>query len=370
MIKINKNIIINILKNVRDIETKENIVSTGTLKNIIIEDNLVSIIFHIKYKEELYEKIIIECKKLLNQYESNLNYNILLTSELDSKNISKKNTDNKVINNNGIKPEGIKNIIAIASGKGGVGKSTLTTNLALSLRNKNIKVGILDADIYGPSQPRMLGLKDMKPEQTANGKITTIDKYGIKCMSIGFLIDEDKPMVWRGPMVQGALEQLIKDVEWGELDLLLIDMPPGTGDVQLTMSQRVPLSGAIIVSTPQDIALIDARKGLNMFKKVNVPIVGIVENMSYYICTNCGSEAKIFGHGGAKQTSKDMEVEFLGEIPLDINIRINSDEGKPNKTILEKSNNATYFDNISDKLIYFLEKSENAKTEGPTIKFE
>ena len=370
MIKVNKNIIINILKNVKDIETEDNIVSTGTLKNIIIEDNLVSIIFQIKYKEELYEEIILECKNLLNQYESNLNYNILLTSELNSKNISTKNTDNKVINNNGIKPEGIKNIIAIASGKGGVGKSTLTTNLALSLSNKNIKVGILDADIYGPSQPRMLGLKDTKPEQTSNGKITTVDKYGIKCMSIGFLIDEDKPMVWRGPMVQGALEQLIKDVEWGELDLLLIDMPPGTGDVQLTISQRVPLSGAIIVSTPQDIALIDARKGLNMFKKVNVPIVGIVENMSYYICPNCDSKAKIFGNGGAKQTSKDMRIEFLGEIPLDINIRINSDEGKPNKTILEKNNNAVYFDNISQHLISFLEKSENTNTEGPIIKFE
>ena len=367
MTNINKNIITNILKDIKDINTDKDIVTNGTLKDIIIDNNLISIILHINYDKELYKDLINNCERLLQQYNNKLKYNILLTSE--AKDIKNKNMENKM-QNSGIKPEGIKNIIAIASGKGGVGKSTLTTNLALSLSNQNIKVGILDADIYGPSQPRMLGLQNKKPKQSSNGKITTVDKYNIKCMSIGFLIDEEKPMVWRGPMVQGALEQLIKDVEWGEIDVLLIDMPPGTGDVQLTMSQRVPLSGAIIVSTPQDIALIDARKGLNMFKKVNVPIIGIVENMSYFICPNCNSKANIFDNGGAKQTAKDMDVKFLGEIPLDLDIRINSDQGQPDKTIAKESNNAIYFNNISEHIIKYLKTLEQDELDGPIIKFE
>ena len=370
MTNINENIIKNILKDINNIQSSDNIIDSGLLKNIIIDKNLISIILQIKESEHLYKNIVQQCKILIKNYDNSLEVNVLLTSELKNTNIEQKNMKNKDIKNNGIKPEGIKHIVAIASGKGGVGKSTLTTNIALSLGKKNLKIGILDADIYGPSQPRMLGLKDKKPEQTPTGKITTVDSYNVKCMSIGFLIDEDKPMIWRGPMVQGALEQLIKDVEWGELDILLIDMPPGTGDVQLTMSQRVSLSGAIIVSTPQDIALIDARKGLKMFNKVNVPIIGIVENMSFYICPNCEAEAKIFGHGGAKQTSKDLSVDFLGEIPLDINIRINSDEGLPNKTILEDSNNAIYFDNISDKLIKFIQKLDQDNIVDPIIKFE
>ena len=367
MTNINKSIITNILKDIKDINTNKDIVTNGTLKDIIIDNNLISIILHINYDKELYKDLINNCERLLQQYNNKLKYNILLTSE--AKDIKNKNMENK-IQNNGIKPDGIRSIIAIASGKGGVGKSTLTTNLALSLSNQNIKVGILDADIYGPSQPRMLGLQNKKPKQSSSGKITTVDKYNIKCMSIGFLIDEEKPMVWRGPMVQGALEQLIKDVEWGEIDVLLIDMPPGTGDVQLTMSQRVPLSGAIIVSTPQDIALIDARKGLNMFKKVNVPIIGIVENMSYFICPNCNSKANIFDNGGAKQTAKDMDVKFLGEIPLDLDIRINSDQGQPDKTIVKESNNAIYFNSISDHIIKYLKTLEQDELDGPIIKFE
>lgn len=370
MTKINENTIKNILKNVKDINSQDNIIDSGILKNIIIDNNLISIILHIKDNESLYKNIINQCEILIKDFDKKLNINVLLTSELKDKNIEHKSMQDKVVQNNGIKPEGIKHIIAIASGKGGVGKSTLTTNLAFSLSNKNLKVGILDADIYGPSQPRMLGLSNKKPEQTSEGKITTVDKHGIKCMSIGFLIDEDKPMVWRGPMVQGALEQLIKDVEWGQLDILLIDMPPGTGDVQLTMSQRVPLSGAIIVSTPQDIALIDARKGLNMFRKVNVPIIGIVENMSYYLCPHCNSKAKIFGNGGAKQTSKDMSVKFLGDIPLDINIRINSDQGQPEKTISDDVKNANYYGEISSQLVNFINKIDQDKAVEPIIKFE
>ena len=365
MKKLNEEIIINILKNVKDINSNNNIVETGTLSNIIITEKLVSVILIIKNEKNLYANIVNQCKKYLNEVDDSINYNIVLTAEQSAK---KENSNNNM--KNGIKPEGVKYIIAVASGKGGVGKSTLTTNIAVSLSKKNIKIGILDADIYGPSQPRMLGIKDEKPQQTENGKITTVDKYGVKCMSIGLLINEDKPMIWRGPMVQGALEQLIKDVDWGELDILFVDMPPGTGDVQLTMSQRVPLTGAIIVSTPQDIALIDARKGLNMFKKVDVPIVGIIENMSYYECPKCNEKTMLFGNGGAKKTAKDMGVPFLGEVPLDIEIRINSDKGQPDHTFHEDNKIAIYFDNISDNIINFIQKTNEKNSNVPIIKFE
>ncbi|MBX3457509.1 MAG: P-loop NTPase [Candidatus Paracaedibacteraceae bacterium] len=221
----------------------------------------------------------------------------------------------------------IKHIIAVASGKGGVGKSTTTVNLAFALTQLGYKVGILDADIYGPSLPTMMGLSD-KPDVTADKKLRPSMAHGIACMSIGLLIPADTPMVWRGPMVQGALMQLLKDVAWGELDVLLIDMPPGTGDVQLSLAQQASLSGAIIVSTPQDIALIDARKGLAMFEKVAVPILGIVENMSLFKCPNCGHESHIFSHGGAHETANQLGVAFLGEIPLTLEIRQCADSGQ------------------------------------------
>ena len=367
MKKIDEESIKNILKNVKDIQSNQNIIETGTLSNIIITEELISIILVIKYEKTLYDDVIKQCKQYLNNFNSLVKYNFVLTTEKLDSNINK-NNDSHI--KNGIKPEKVKYIIAIASGKGGVGKSTLTTNLAISLSNKNFKIGILDADIYGPSQPRMLGIKDEKPTQNKYGKITTVDKYGVKCMSIGLLIDEDKPMIWRGPMVQGALEQLIKDVDWGELDILFVDMPPGTGDVQLTMSQRVSLTGAIIVSTPQDIALIDARKGLNMFKKVNVPIVGIVENMSYYQCPKCNDKTMLFGDGGAKKTAIDMNVPFLGEVPLDIEIRINSDNGEPNQTFSQGSNNSIHFDKISNKVLEFIKNNIDEEINEPTIKFE
>lgn len=223
--------------------------------------------------------------------------------------------------------QGIKHIIAVASGKGGVGKSTTTVNLAFALTQLGHKVGILDADIYGPSLPTMMGLCD-KPDVTADKKLRPVMAYGIACMSIGLLIPVDTPMVWRGPMVQGALMQLLKDVAWCELDVLLIDMPPGTGDVQLSLAQQASLSGALIVSTPQDIALIDARKGLAMFEKVAVPILGIVENMSVFTCPNCGHESHIFSHGGARETAKQLDVAFLGEIPLSLEIRQCADSGQ------------------------------------------
>jgi len=227
-----------------------------------------------------------------------------------------------------IEVPGVKHIIAVASGKGGVGKSTTAVNLALGLLANGISTGLLDADIYGPSLPRMLGVKE-KPESTDGKRLKPIERYGLRTMSIGYIVNEETPMIWRGPMVSSALEQMLRDVKWGELDVLVVDMPPGTGDAQLTLAQRVALSGAVIVSTPQDIALIDARKGLNMFRKVAVPVLGIVENMSYFLCPKCGERAEIFGHGGAHEEADKLGVPFLGEIPLHLDIRTTSDSGHP-----------------------------------------
>ncbi len=232
-----------------------------------------------------------------------------------------------------LKPLGqIKNIIAVASAKGGVGKSTTAVNLALALASEGAIVGILDADIYGPSVPRMLGVADVQPKSHDGKIIQPVEGHGILCMSIGFLVDEDQPMVWRGPMVTQALRQLLNDTAWGELDYLIVDMPPGTGDIQLTLSQQVPVSGAIIVTTPQDIALLDARKGLKMFEKVEVPILGVIENMSGYLCPKCGHEADIFGAGGGELMAHADSVPFLGKMPLDIRIREEVDAGNPTLT--------------------------------------
>ncbi|MCG5511385.1 iron-sulfur cluster carrier protein ApbC [Ectothiorhodospira lacustris] len=228
-----------------------------------------------------------------------------------------------------LKPlQGIKNIIAVASGKGGVGKSTTAANLALALAGEGASVGLLDADIYGPSQPRMLGISG-KPETRDGKTMEPMENHGIQAMSIGFLIDEDTPMIWRGPMVTQALEQLLRDTNWKALDYLVIDLPPGTGDTQLTLAQKIPVSGAVIVTTPQDIALLDARKGLKMFEKVDVPVLGVVENMSIHICSNCGHEEYIFGQGGGERMARDYGVEFLGALPLDIQIREQADGGRP-----------------------------------------
>ena len=223
---------------------------------------------------------------------------------------------------------GIKNIIAVASGKGGVGKSTTAVNLALALAAEGATVGMLDADIYGPSQPMMLGIAG-RPESKDGKSLEPMEGHGLQAMSIGFLIDIDTPMVWRGPMVTQALEQLLKDTRWRELDYLVVDLPPGTGDIQLTLAQKVPVTGAVIVTTPQDIALIDARKGLKMFEKVGIPILGIVENMSIHICPKCGHESHIFGAGGAARMCKDYGTELLGQLPLDDSIREQADSGKP-----------------------------------------
>ncbi len=238
-----------------------------------------------------------------------------------------------------VKPiQGIKNILVVASGKGGVGKSTTAANLALALAHDGAQVGLLDADIYGPSQARMMGLAGQRPTSADGKTFQPLDAYGVKVMSIGLLVDDEQPMVWRGPMVTQALTQLLNDCRWGELDYLVVDMPPGTGDIQLTLAQRVPVSGAVIVTTPQDIALLDARKGLKMFEKVGVPVLGIVENMSTHICSKCGHEEHVFGAGGGARMATQYNVDLLAELPLDIRIREQADDGKP--TVVAEPNGA------------------------------
>jgi ATP-binding protein involved in chromosome partitioning len=257
-------------------------------------------------------------------------------------------------------------MIAVASGKGGVGKSTTAVNLALGFQANGLKVGILDADIYGPSQPKLLGLSG-RPEVGPGNKLVPMIGYGLKCMSMGFMIDEGTPVIWRGPMVVSALTQMLREVVWGELDVLVIDMPPGTGDVQLTMAQQVPLSGAIIVSTPQDLALIDARKGLNMFRKTDIPVIGIIENMSYFVCTKCGERHEIFGHGGARDEAEKLGVPFLGGVPLHLDIREKSDSGKPITATVPESLHAGIYRELAAKAWAELEAAQGQRVKPPNL---
>ena len=263
---------------------------------------------------------------------------------------------------------GVKNIIAVASGKGGVGKSTTAVNLALALADEGARVGILDADIYGPSQPQMLGLAGQQPVSLDNQSMEPLEAYGIQAMSIGFMVEVDTPMVWRGPMVAQALDQLLNETNWKGLDYLVVDMPPGTGDVQLSMSQKVPVTGAVIVTTPQDIALIDARKGLKMFEKVGIPILGIVENMSIHVCSSCGHAEHIFGEGGAEKMCADYGTEFLGSLPLDIQIRQLADGGKPTVVGAPDSRAAEIYRGIARRVaVKVAERARDMSARFPNI---
>jgi ATP-binding protein involved in chromosome partitioning len=265
-------------------------------------------------------------------------------------------------------PPGVKHIIAVASGKGGVGKSTTACNLALGLAAEGLSVGVLDADIYGPSMPKLFGIRG-RPKIKTGRTLIPMEGYGCKVMSIGFLVEEDTAMIWRGPMVISALNQMLREVDWGDLDVLVVDMPPGTGDAQLTMSQSVPLAGAVIVSTPQDLALIDARRGVAMFQKVNVPILGIVENMSYFLCPSCGTRSDIFGHGGARDEATRIGVPFLGEIPLHMDIRVNADSGTPVVVTQPDSGHARAYRAIAASLWRGLEAG-TAQRAAPKIVIE
>ncbi len=264
---------------------------------------------------------------------------------------------------------GVKHIIAVASGKGGVGKSTVACNLAVGLAKLGLKIGVLDADLFGPSMPKLFGLSAKPDVAPDSQKLVPLEAYGVKVMSIGFLIDEGAPVVWRGPMVMSALTQLLREVAWGDLDVLVVDMPPGTGDTQLTMAQNVPLSGAVIVSTPQDLALIDARRGIAMFKQVQVPLLGIVENMSYFLCPHCGGRTEVFSHAGAQREAEKLGVPFLGEVPLDIAIRVNSDEGRPVVAYLADSAHAGAFLEIARRVAETLETGAPGAKPAPRIRF-
>ncbi|MEN5275497.1 iron-sulfur cluster carrier protein ApbC [Brucella sp. TWI432] len=264
---------------------------------------------------------------------------------------------------------GVGAIIAVASGKGGVGKSTTAVNLALGMAANGLKVGILDADIYGPSMPRLLGLSG-RPETIEGRTLKPMENYGIKVMSMGFMVDEETPMIWRGPMVMSALTQMLREVAWGNLDVLVVDMPPGTGDAQLTMAQQVPLAGAVVVSTPQDLALIDARKGLAMFRKVDVPLLGIVENMSYFIAPDTGKRYDIFGHGGARKEAERLNVPFLGEVPLHMDVRAHSDNGTPITVVEPDSEHAKIYRDIAAKVWANMKSGEGAGKSAPAIVFE
>jgi len=266
-------------------------------------------------------------------------------------------------------PEGVKSIIAVASGKGGVGKSTTAVNLALGLRDLGLRVGVLDADIYGPSIPRLLAIRG-RPQTIGGTRLKPMSGYGLVVMSIGFLVEEETPMIWRGPMVMSALTQMLREVEWGELDIMVVDMPPGTGDAQLTMAQQVPLAGAVIVSTPQDLALIDARRGAAMFRRVNVPVLGIIENMSYFLCPHCGARSEIFAHGGARVEAERLGVPFLGEVPLDMVIRENSDSGRPVVAVAPQGAHAEIYRDVAAKVWQQLGPTAGAGRAAPKIVIE
>ncbi len=319
MSEINREQIEQALREVQDNYVQQDLISAGAVKNIEIEGNAVNLELELGYPAAGYkDELTSTVKSRLQQLDGIGNINIDITFNIISHSVQK-----------GVKPlQNIKNTIAVASGKGGVGKSTTAVNLALALQAEGATVGLLDADIYGPSLPRMLGCQ-ARPDSPDGKSIEPNVCYGIQSMSIGYLVNEETPMIWRGPMVTSALEQLLGDTNWGALDYLVIDLPPGTGDIQLTLCQKVPVSGALIVTTPQDIALLDARKALKMFEKVDVPVFGIVENMSIHICSQCGHEEAIFGSGGGRQMSEQYAVELLGALPLDRSIREGVDNGKP-----------------------------------------
>ncbi len=334
-----------------------NIVDLGMISGVAIKDRMVQFSLEIEpARADAYEPLRIQAETVVASLEGVLSATCVLTAEKAPE--RSQPTPMGAQQPQATKPEdktasggaaGISRIIAVASGKGGVGKSTTAVNLALGLKALGLTVGILDADVYGPSLPRMLGISG-RPDSPDGKTLKPMESYGLKAMSMGFLVAEDQPIVWRGPMVMGALQQMLSDVAWGDLDVLIVDMPPGTGDAQLTMAQNTPLAGAVIVSTPQDIALLDARKGLNMFRKVDVPVLGIIENMSLFICPSCGHESHIFGHGGARMEAEKLGCDFLGEVPLHIDIRVTADGGRPIVASDPDSAHAQAYQAIAEKV--------------------
>jgi len=346
------------LKDLIDPNTGKDLLATRTARNIKIDGNDVSLDVELGYPAK--SQIDPIRKRVIEKLKS------IPGAGNISANVYQKIVSHAVQRGVKLLPH-VKNIVAIASGKGGVGKSTTAVNLALALAQEGANVGILDADIYGPSQPQMLGIQG-RPETRDGKTIEPMQAYGLQAMSIGFLIDVETPMVWRGPMVTQALEQLLGETNWQDVDYLVVDLPPGTGDIQLTLAQKVPVTGAVIVTTPQDIALLDARKGLKMFDKVGIPILGIVENMSIHICSRCGHEEHIFGEGGADRMGKDYEVEVLGRLPLDIRIREETDSGKPTVVAEPDSRIAQMYRAIARRVaVKIAEKAKDMTSRFPNI---
>jgi ATP-binding protein involved in chromosome partitioning len=347
------------LKDLIDPNTRKDYVSTRSAKNIQVDGANVSLDIELGYPAKTQLDLV---RKVVSEKLATLpgigTISVNVTVRIVAHSVQR-----------GLKPlPGVKNIIAVASGKGGVGKSTTAVNLALALVQEGATVGLLDADIYGPSQPQMLGLVGQKPTSEDGVSMAPLLAHGLQAMSIGFMIDIDSPMVWRGPMVTQALEQLLKQTHWQAVDYLIVDMPPGTGDTQLTLSQKVPVTGAVIVTTPQDIALIDARKGLKMFEKVGIPILGLVENMSIHICSKCGHEEHIFGQGGGEQMCRDYDTEFLGALPLEMSIRELADSGRPTVVGAPDSRAAEIYRTIARRLaVKVAERARDMSAKFPSI---
>ncbi|MDA0231092.1 MAG: Mrp/NBP35 family ATP-binding protein [Proteobacteria bacterium] len=338
MAEVTRDTILEALKKVRQTDGGQDVVSLGMISGVVVRDGNVGFAIEVDASEgAASEPLRQACEAAIEEVPGVLSVTAVLTAELPTQRGAQSPGQAPPpppgeTAQAGLSPSqkipGIGAILAVASGKGGVGKSTTAVNLAVAMAADGVRVGLLDCDVYGPSIPRLMHLSG-KPETVGGSQLMPMENYNVKCMSMGFLVEEDTPMIWRGPMVMSALEQMLKDVRWGELDILVCDLPPGTGDAQLTMAQRVPLTGAVVVSTPQDIALMDVRRGIAMFEKVDVPVFGVIENMSYFVCPHCDQRSEIFSHGGAREMAAKLGVGFLGEIPLDGEIRACSDAGLP-----------------------------------------